>query len=363
MGRTTITCTGCGQVLGLAADDPRTEIECLLCGTKIPLEARPPGAASPRPAPSPPPRPAPRRPRPPRPAPASEDAPARPAEEPPAEEPRWSEQTPYALQEAPPTPPPPDPALSETPLAGATSSRRSRPAVPQPPSEDEDSAPYQFEGPPDEPCPGCNLALPADTVLCPSCGFNRKTGKRARRRYEPVRRSWEMGWPRGRRVRLFVLGQVLAVPLGLLGAWVLGGWGAFVGPWLVFTALTAFLLGTYSRTDLSRNERGKVQLLHTWHVCFFARPTQTLRLGEFDGVVSGKAPAADFWDWFVAIILLVMGFVGGVLWWVYVIRRDSFFVALTRDHGHPELTLYWGWNEEQTKDMANTIRAVAFSTT
>ena len=59
------------------------------------------------------------------------------------------------------------------------------------------------------------------------------------------------------------------------------------------------------------------------------------------------------------IILLIMGVVLGILWWYFVIRPDSFFVALTRDHGYPERTLYWGWDERPALDMENTIRAVA----
>jgi hypothetical protein len=198
-------------------------------------------------------------------------------------------------------------------------------------------------------------------VLCPSCGFDQEIGARRRRSYEPVQRTWEAGWPLPRRKRLFVIGQVVVVPLGLLGVWAFDTWSAFVGPWLLFSVMTGFLLGTYARTELTRTERGKVRLTQTWRVGFVERPTETLRLGEYEGVVSGKAPAPDFWDWFALLILLIMGVVLGILWWYFVIRPDSFFVALTRDHGYPERTLYWGWDEQQALDMENTLRAVAFA--
>src|SRR5262249_42055101 len=110
-------------------------------------------------------------------------------------------------------------------------------------------------------------------------------------------------------------------------------------------------------------ERGKVRLTLTWRACFVPLQPETLRLSEYEGVLTGKAPAADFWDWFVLVILALGGIVLGVLWWYLVIRPDTFFVALTRDHGFPERRLYWGWDEDQAEDMARTIRAVAFDTT
>ncbi len=230
------------------------------------------------------------------------------------------------------------------------------------PSYDETSDPYRLDAPPERPCPGCNRMLPADAVLCPECGFDRQTGARRRRSYEPLQRSWEWGWPLRRRARLFLLGQGMALPLGLVALWALGEWSAFLGPWLVFTALTAFLLGTCARIDLTRSERGKVRLTLTWRVCFVARPAQTIRPSDYEGVVFGKAPAADFWDWFVLIILTLAGILPGMLWWYFGIRPDSFYVALTRDHGFPERTMYRGWDEGQAEDMATALRTVVFVT-
>jgi hypothetical protein len=327
MSRISITCSGCGQLLSLDSDDPRAEIECLWCGARTRVVASKASSEAVR-AETPP-----RRARPPEPPPrepAARVAPAQPIEE----------------------------AFASTPLPGL-----SPPAASPPPSKREAGDGYQFAGPPERPCPGCDRALAADVVVCPSCGFDQETGTRKRRTYEPVRRNWEAGWPLSRRLVLFLTGQALALPLSLLGAWALGGWGGFVGSWLVFTALTAFLLGTYARTDLIRSESGKVRLIQTWRVCFVAQSSQAIRRSEYEGVVSGKGRAADFWDWFVQVILLILGIVPGVLWWYFVIRPDTYFVALTRDHGFPERTLYWGWDERQAQDMARTLNKIAFGTT
>lgn len=262
---------------------------------------------------------------------------------------------------------------TRTPVAARTTSSSavraepssSRPSFSSPPrsdlaTDDEDSSPYRLDAAPERPCPDCGRSLPADAVLCPSCGFDQKTGTRLRRTYEPLQRIWDAGWPLTRRIRLFVIGEALVLPFGLIGAWSLGQWSAFVGPWFVFTVLSVFILGTFSRTELSRNPRGKVRLTHTWRVCFVPQATQTIRLSEYEGVACGQAPDPDAWDWLVLICLTLAGIVLGILWWYFVIHPESFHVSLTKDHGFPERTLYRGWDESLAQEMANTIRAVGF---
>jgi hypothetical protein len=205
--------------------------------------------------------------------------------------------------------------------------------------------------------------MPVEGILCPACGFDQEAGARRPRTYEPVDRTWESGWPLPRRVRLFWIGQAVFLPLGVLGAWFLGEWAALMAPWLVVSALTAFLLGTFARTELLRNERGKVRISLTWRICFLLRPTETIRRSEYEGVISAKGPAAGTGEWIVLIVLLLSGLLPGVRWWRSVMQRDSYFVALTRDHGFPERTLYWGRDGGQAEEMAKTIRAVAFGPT
>jgi hypothetical protein len=346
MARISITCSGCGQLLAAGSDDPRAEVECLWCGTKTPVRA--PQVSTAPPAES-------RRPEPSAAAePAAHVNPARP--EPPPSGPRWFEQTPYNLEGGAPLRPPLEP-----PAPPPLSPRRPPPS--QPPPDDEDRAAYQVETALERPCLGCGVPVPAGAARCPACGLDRETAARRRKTFEPVERNWETGWPLSRRVGLFLTGQAVALPLGLLGSWVLEEWSAFLSPWLVFSALTAFLLGTYARTELTRTERGKVRLTQTWRVCFLPQAPQAIRRSDYEGVATGKASAADFWAWFALVVFLIAGLVPGILWWYLVIRPDSFFVALTRDHGFPERTLYWGWDEGQARDMAETLRAVAFAPT
>ncbi len=354
MERITIACSGCGQVLAATIADPSGEVECLLCGTRTPIAARTASSAAlrPGPPPAPAPRPAPPPPLPAAPGKAPEDSQVGT---------RWFEQTPYHLTDAPPgesapAPAPPRPTPAPAPPPTAISQAVSASLL-----GDEESNPYRVEIPPERPCPGCGRWLPAEAVVCPECGFDQATGTRRQRTYQPVARAWEAGWPLRRRVQLFVVGQVLVIPLGLLGAWAFDAWAVFLGPWFLFTGITVFLLGTFARTELTRTEHGKVRLTQTWRVCFVQGTPQTIRRGDYEGVVSGRARPADFWDWVVLIVLMLLGAVLGLLWWYFVLRPDSYFVALTRDHGFPERTLYWGWDQRQAQEMERAIREVAFS--
>jgi hypothetical protein len=231
--------------------------------------------------------------------------------------------------------------------------------VPRPAPEAQADLPYSLVGGADRPCPGCGKHLPADAFVCPYCGYNQQTGTRAAKVYEPMEREWEAGWPLARRRKWFLLGQAVVVPLGLLGAYAVQSLWAFLGPWLVFTLLTGFLLGTFDRVRLTRSKRGVVQLSQTWRVFFRQRPPLTYRISEYEGVVVGKAHSADFWDWLMFFLLFGIGVVPGVLWWYYGIQKDTFFVALAKDHGHPAVRLYYGWDEERMKDMARTLCTAA----
>src|SRR5437763_265997 len=132
MGRISITCSGCGQLLALGHDDPRAEVECLWCGARTRVVAPKASSAAVRAEPPPhrarPSEPSPREP-------AARVAPVQPVDE----------------------------AFASTPLPGL-----SPPAASAPLSAGEDSAGYQFAGPPLRPCPGCDHPLATNMVLCPS---------------------------------------------------------------------------------------------------------------------------------------------------------------------------------------------------
>ena len=334
-----IICAKCGQALQVEEDDSRQEIECLWCGARCPVPARAKLEQKPVPA-----------------VPMNLEInpktqpPAPPAEEPPPGG-KWYEQAPYAFKDN--LPPPAPPAAEPEPP----------PFVPRKPtvsfSDDDDGQPYPVDGR-DRPCPGCGRFIPVEAVVCTSCGFDQKKGAKVAKTFEPIHRTWEAGWTFERRRKVFFIGQAITLSLGIIGSISLREYFLFFLPWFLFTLLTVYLLGTWDRIDLTRNKKGRVVLKQTWRFFFMPQPTKTIPLGDYEGLSSGKWRDPDFWDWGIALFGLLMGIGPGVLWWYFFIHKEMFYVALTKDHGHPELFLYRGWKEDYMREIADTVRAVAF---
>jgi hypothetical protein len=55
-----------------------------------------------------------------------------------------------------------------------------------------------------------------------------------------------------------------------------------------------------------------------------------------------------------------MGCLPGLIWAYLALFRNRYFVALSKSHGAPDYYLYRGFNEKHTRDMAETIREVAY---
>jgi hypothetical protein len=345
-----IICPKCGQALQTDDGDSRPEIECLWCGTRCPVPARVKAAQKTVPAApmnmeiKPPPK-APPPPMAPPPSSPEEPLPGR----------KWYEQSPYAFKDNLPAPAPKTPQT--VPAEPAFVPKKPKASF----SDDDDGQPYDVDGR-DRPCPGCGRHLPIESVVCTSCGFDQNTGAKVAKKFEPVERVWEAGWTFERRKKVFIIGQVVTLSLGIIGSISLGEYFLFFLPWLLFTLLTVYLLGTWDRVDLTRNKKGKVVLKQTWRFFFLGQPTKTIPLGEYEGVAFGKWRDPDFWDWMIAISGLLAGIGPGVLWWYFFIHKETYYVALTKDHGHPDLFLYRGWKEEYMRDMADAVRAVAFPT-
>jgi hypothetical protein len=261
-----------------------------------------------------------------------------------------------------PKPPAPEPTTEETELPPDVWTD----PYPQPPSQiaepeetgtdEDDGRPYRVGGK-EYKCPECKEILTAEAKLCPKCGFNLETGKKAVRVYEPLERHWEAGMPLQRRVRLFILSECVILAVALPGAILAGSLTVFLTTWLTFTILLAFVLGTFDHLDLTRNKRGKVVLTQTWRVLFFTRPATTIALREYEGVMTGLSYDVGCLDWAIFLILLPMGVVPG-LWWLWAMRQNTYSVALTKDHGFPERILYRGWNQTRAKEIAQVLHEV-----
>jgi hypothetical protein len=269
----------------------------------------------------------------------------------------WWEQTPYRFQDAPAVVPPPPPPTGLPPAPPQPPPPRARSAA-VPDDEEEGSTPYSLAEGPDHRCPECTWVSPPEAVVCGRCGFDFRTGKMPAKVYEPVERHWEADLTLGRRLVLYAALQVLPVASGLFMAWWTHSLAGFVIPWLVFSGLLAFILGTYCGIDLSRDRRGRVRITRTWRVGFLPRPPVTVRLAEFESVATGRANEADVWDWVILLFLVPFGLIGAFVYWHFFINQDQFFVSLCKDHGYPSFTLYQGWSQSQMEEIADTVREV-----
>jgi hypothetical protein len=267
-----------------------------------------------------------------------------------------------------PTPAPDRPTKRKVARAIQKEPRPPAPLHPLPPSpnrnasdDEDDGRPYRVPSLDEErPCPECRKTIARDAAFCTFCGYNLQTGKKAKQEFESVEREWQGGWPVNVRRGLFI-GAVAFYLTACLISIVWGDlevFGAFF-PCLFFSAMTAFLLGTYDHIRVTRNKKGRVRLTKTWTVCFLPRPPQNVDVHEYGGVVYGPYEEVSIMEWMILILLILSGIIPGILWFYFVFIRTTFQVALSKEHGYPELVLYRGGNQKMVIDMAETLREVA----
>jgi hypothetical protein len=300
-------CPGCGERVYVPLDYARPKIRCTICGviSEVPAAARKSTKAKPA-------------------------KPAKPAPRPPSD-----------------VLPQPVTAVSAPPTYASVYLWPN-------PEDEESSDPYAVADTDKPRCPECAAVLELGSVVCPRCGWDQRVRRKHVQEYEPVVRRWDSGLAPRKRYAFFLAGQLGTLAVGLTGSWLLGQTSAFLLPWLVFSALMAFLLGTYDRLDLTRDRRGRVELTKTWHICFFRRPPRRIDLRLYEGISTLKDREAGVLEWLVFFMFLP-GVIPAFIWWWVAIRPETLTIALTRDSGYAEEILYRGWNEAQAVDIARTL--------
>jgi hypothetical protein len=220
--------------------------------------------------------------------------------------------------------------------------------------QEEDESPYQISGQMPT-CPKCKKDMEKGAVICLSCGFDLRKRKKVARSYEPIARSWETEMPLKTRLMWMAAFQAFHAFL-TIGA-LLGGFGwAFFIAWFPFTGLLCFILGTYDKTELTRDARGRATMIKSWRFCFVPLMPEKTEIRGFQGVVSGQYNNAGIWEWLVFGSLFCMGLIPAIIWWFNVIHRSQYYVALARDHGHAEVYVYRGRNDEQAVEIGKVLR-------
>jgi len=297
--RATITCTACGTVLGVPkAGMPKDGLSCNWCGY-VNLPAANPVAGS---------------------APVSATVPVT---------------SPVAEIE-------PVPVLKAAPHRWAD-------------DEDDNGMPYAIPRSEirEKRCQECGKEIDINSVVCVHCGYDAAAKTKAERTFEPIDREWEAGWPFQVRLAIFLGCQALNAGTAILSLVADGSLPTTVFGMVFALVLQAFVLGTYDRVRIRRNKKGQAEITVTWRACFIPQPAKKLNWKEHEGIAFGHYDAIGTSDWVILFILLPM-ILPAILFWIYVIRSDRFFAAMTRDRGYPETYLYRGMNEKQAKEIAQT---------
>ncbi len=132
--------------------------------------------------------------------------------------------------------------------------------------------------------------------------------------------------------------------------------GTFAWSWLVYTGMTAFLLGTYDHIYLRRYKSGRVQLIKTWRIAFIPLRPQEIDVRGYFGVVGGRLANVGMWEWMICLFLFVSGIVPAIIWWYCTIYKIVYYVALTNEHGALECVVYRGWGEDEMNEVQEALR-------
>jgi hypothetical protein len=222
---------------------------------------------------------------------------------------------------------------------------------------DDDGQPYVLDGGNDVSCPKCTKQLPPGSVFCTRCGYDFHRRRKVAKTYQPLARAWETNFSLERRLSIYLLVQVLGIALGV--AFTVfspyGDWLGFIFSTLLFAVMTSFLLGTFDRIELRRDEKGRVVVTKQRRYCFFLAPPRRIEIRGFEGVLTGRVSEVSGWEWIVFGILLLSGIIPGLVWWYFVIHKITFQVALAQDHGQVAEIVYRGWSEEQMHEIQRVL--------
>jgi hypothetical protein len=221
--------------------------------------------------------------------------------------------------------------------------------------EDEEVSPYLFADRDIPRCPKCLKDMVEGGVVCTACGFNVRTRKKAARTYQPIDRQWETDMSLQQRLIWLGVGQGAHLLMAFIA--VQRGYSAFgfLASWPLFMAILCFVLGTYEKIRLVRDAKGRVQLTKQWRFCFLPLRAEVMDVRGFEGVTTGQWHDAGFLEWLVFGSLLFLMIIPALIWWYNAIYRMHFHVALSLDHGYPDVWVYRGRSQEQMNDIADTL--------
>ncbi len=210
-------------------------------------------------------------------------------------------------------------------------------------------------------CPECTELLGPDVVVCVRCGFDMRLGRRLVKKYQRFDESWDSGMAPSTRWLLFLICQAAAWTAMIVGFTTLDNdkWemiATFACSWLIYTAMTGFLLGTYDHLHLKRSKLGKIALSRAWRVCFWPLPPREIDLRAYVSVTCGAAEYATWWEWLIFCCLLSAGILPALIYWYLAIHKTEYFVGLCGEHESLEEKVFRGWDKERMGEIQQMLR-------
>jgi hypothetical protein len=191
-------------------------------------------------------------------------------------------------------------------------------------------------------------------TVCLHCGFDVRKRRKAKRRYQPMALEWESDMPLS--TRLVILGCFWGFHLLVaIGAWFGGHLASAVVAWFPLTLIVCFVVGTYDRVQLLRDERGRVTVVKHWRVFFVPLAPHRHEVRGYEGVVMGGWNDSGIMEWFICLCLLTLGCVPAIVWWYVAIYQNHYHVGMAEDHGRVALPVYRGRSEDQMHEIAKAM--------
>jgi hypothetical protein len=197
------------------------------------------------------------------------------------------------------------------------------------------------------------------SVLCVSCGFDLRTRRKLKRTFTPITRVWEADLSLAGRLGWFAAAQAFHLVLGLVVFALAGTFTPALVTWPLLIGMMLFLLGTYARVELRRDEKGKVTITKAWRAFFIPQEPDVIEVRGYEGVVCGPWQSVGCLEWFVCISLFTLGIVPGLVYYYYAIHMPTYSVALSENHGQTSEYIYRGHSQEQMNEIANAIADAA----
>ena len=226
------------------------------------------------------------------------------------------------------------------------------------------TTPYEVPGNGLKPCPKCRDDLPLDAAFCVHCGWE-LVGKRklkSKREFEEIDKIWYEGWNPATRLQIFITLQfvnVLLIALGMLANGQSFKDASAIGMNVMMNlfnmALQAFILGSFESLHVTRDPKGRCVIVKVRRYCFIPMPGFKIPLNKSAGVGIVASHNPGMVSYVICIYLLFMGCLPGILFFIFVIRPESFHAALCNEFGGTEETLLLCKNRQHAEEVTRNI--------